>query len=264
MRPEQIERYAPHILLREVGGEGQEKLLHSKVLLIGAGGLGAPAAMYLAAAGIGTIGIVDDDVVSLSNLQRQILFDTDAIGQAKTSSAHKILRRLNPDVNIEAHTTRIHADNALDLIDNYDLVLDGSDNFATRFLVNDACYFARRPLVSAAVGAFEGQLTTIRAYERDADGNPNPCYRCLVPDTTEPETPCEREGILGALTGVMGSMQALEAIKEILGIGTSLVGQLLLYDALDMRIRIIRLRWDPENPLTGSNPTIQDLDAHRA
>ena len=263
MRPEQLERYAPHILLREVGGEGQEKLLRSKVLLIGAGGLGAPAAMYLAAAGVGTIGIVDDDTVALSNLQRQILFDTGAVGQTKTESAQQTLKRLNPEVKVEAHTTRINAGNALDLVGGYDVVLDGCDNFATRFLVNDACYFAKRPLISAAVGAFEGQLTTIRAYEKDADGNPNPCYRCLVPDTGEPETPCEQEGILGALTGVMGSMQALEAIKEILSLGTSLVGRLLLYDALDARVRIIRLRWDPENPLTGNNPSIKNLNIHR-
>ena len=259
----QLERYAPHILLREIGGEGQERLLQSRILLIGAGGLGAPAALYLAAAGVGCIGIVDDDNVSLSNLQRQIIHDNDSVGEAKIASARRSLQRLNPELRVETHACRIDADNAMELIEAYDIVLDGCDNFATRFLVNDACYFAKRPLVSAAVGEFEGQLSTFRAYENDAEGVPNPCYRCLVPDTGEESVPCEREGILGALTGVMGSLQALEAIKEILGIGTSLVGRLLLYDALDARFRVIRLRWDPDNPLTGRNPSIRDLREHR-
>ena len=262
--PQQLERYAPHILLREVGGAGQEKLLAARVLVVGAGGLGAPAALYLAAAGVGHIGIADGDRVALSNLQRQIIYDTAAVGSGKAASAKRALQRLNPETKVQAYAYPIDADNALELVGGYDLVLDGSDNFATRFLVNDACYFARKPLISAAVGAFEGQMSTFRAYERDADGNPHPCYRCLVPDAGGDEAPCEREGVLGALTGVMGSLQALEAIKEIVGIGTGLTGKLLLYDALDARFRLIRLRWDPQNPLTGRNPTIRDLAIHRA
>ena len=262
----QIERYARHIVLHEIGGPGQQKLLQARVLVIGAGGLGSPCALYLAAAGVGTIGVIDDDVVALSNLQRQILHPTSAIGARKVLSARDSLLRLNPDVTIVTHDARLTADNALDIISSYDLVADGCDNFATRFLVNDACYFARKPLVSAAVGQFDGQLAVFKGYERDENGNPMPTYRDLVPEAPPPGAipSCEEAGVIGALTGVMGSLQALEAIKELTDAGTSLAGSLLLYDALDTQFRKVKLRWDPENPLTGRNPTITDLTSHRA
>ena len=197
LSPQQLERYAPHILLREVGGEGQQRLLNARVLLVGVGGLGAPAAFYLAAAGVGRIGLADPDHVSLSNLQRQILYATSDINTPKTAAAQRALHRLNPDIKIATHPCRLTADNAETILSDYDIILDGSDNFATRFLLNDACYFMRKPLVSAAVGPLSGQLATFRAYEKDEDGNPNPSYRCLVPETGEEALPCEREGILG-------------------------------------------------------------------
>jgi molybdopterin-synthase adenylyltransferase len=261
----QLERYARHIVLKEVGGPGQQKLLASKVLVIGAGGLGAPLLLYLAAAGVGTIGIVDDDVVSLSNLQRQVVHDTDSVGNAKVASAAATLARINPDVKVTAHNERLNAENAAELISQYDIVADGCDNFPTRFLINDACYFARVPLVSAAVGRFDGQISTFKGYERDADGVPFPTYRDFVPKAPADGviSTCEEAGVLGALTGVMGSMQALEVIKEIVGAGTGLAGKLLIYDGLDARVRTITLRHDPANPLTGDKPTIHDLSAHR-
>src|SRR5437868_14506180 len=217
LTPEEIERYKRHLVLREVGGQGQQKIKAAKVLVIGAGGLGSPLLMYLAAAGVGTIGIVDDDHVSLDNLQRQIVHDTPNVGAAKVDSARDMAGRLNPHVKIEVHETRLIAANALDLISRYDIVADGSDNFATRYLVSDACFFAKKPLVTAAVGTFDGTLTTIRAHERGADGKPNPTYRCLFPAPPPAGTvpACAEAGILGALTGVVGAMMALEVIREI-------------------------------------------------
>ena len=262
--PEELERYRRHIILREVGGPGQARLKAASVLVIGAGGLGAPLLMYLAAAGVGRIGIIDDDAVDLSNLQRQVIHSTEAIGMPKVQSAAERLRAINPHVEVETFRERLEAANALDIVGRYDIVADGSDNFATRYLVSDACFFARRPLVSAAVGQFTGQLSTFRPYEKDADGRPLPGYRDLLPEPPPPEAApsCAEAGIIGALPGVMGSLQAMEVIKEILGLGKSLAGWLLLYDALDTEFMKIRLSWRPDNPLTGVNPTITDLSVH--
>jgi adenylyltransferase/sulfurtransferase len=261
--PDELERYARHIVLHEVGGPGQAALKRARVLVIGAGGLGAPALLYLAAAGVGTIGVVDDDAVSLSNLQRQVIHDTPGVGTPKVDSAAAAIRRLNPHVAVETHATRIGTGNALDLIGGYDIVADGSDNFATRYLVADACYFAKKPLVTAAVGIFDGTLTTLRAHERGADGTPNPTYRCLFPEPPPPGTvpACAEAGILGALTGVMGSLMALEVIREIVGFGEGLVGRLLMLDARAMRFETLAYAWDPENPLSGRQPTITRLTA---
>jgi len=253
---EQLERYARHIVLREVGGAGQAKLLSARVLVIGAGGLGSPVILYLAAAGVGTIGVVDFDSVSLSNLQRQIAHANCSVGEAKTASAARTAKALNPDVRIEEHNFRITAENARDLIAAYDIVADGSDNFPTRFLVNDACYFAQRPLVSAAVTEFDGQLATFKAFMRGF-----PCYRCLFPEPPPPGSApsCSETGILGAAAGVMGTLQALEVMKETLGIGESLAGQLLIYDALAVRFRKVKVPPDPACALCGSQPTILSL-----
>ncbi|WP_144185536.1 HesA/MoeB/ThiF family protein [Elioraea rosea] len=256
---DQIQRYARHILLPEVGGEGQAKLAAARVLVIGAGGLGSPVALYLAAAGVGTIGIVDDDRVDLSNLQRQIAHTTARIGQPKVHSAAEAMRAINPEVTVEEHATRLTAANALDLVSRYDLVCDGSDNFATRFLAADACHLAKRTLVSAAVLRFEGQLSTFRSHRPG-----EPCYRCLhpapPPDGLVPT--CAEAGVFGAVTGVLGTLQATEALKEILGIGESLSGRLLLWDALAARFRTVRLRPDPACALCGPQATITDLSAH--
>jgi len=262
---QELERYARHIVLREVGGPGQAKLKSARVLVIGAGGLGAPVLLYLAAAGVGTLGVVDDDVVSLSNLQRQVIFSTDDIGQRKVDGAEAVIARLNPHVNIETHMMRVDTGNALDLIANYDIVADGSDNFATRYLVSDTCYFAKKPLVTAAVGTFDGSLTTLRPYETRADGAPNPTYRCLFPEPPPAGTvpACAEAGILGALPGVLGSMMALEVIREIVGFGEGLVGRLLMVDARSMRFETLSYDWDPGNPLSGEKPTIRDLSGHR-
>jgi molybdopterin/thiamine biosynthesis adenylyltransferase len=259
--PDELERYARHIVLREVGGPGQAALKRARVLVIGAGGLGAPALLYLAAAGVGTLGVVDDDTVALSNLQRQVIHDTPGIGEPKVDSAAAAIRRLNPHVAVETHATRLVAGNALDLVRSYDIVADGSDNFATRYLVADACFFARKPLVTAAVGIFDGTLTTIRAHERKADGTPNPSYRCLFPEPPPPGTVpvCAEAGILGALTGVLGSLMALEVIREIVGFGEGLVGRLVMLDARAMRFETLAYGWDPSNPLTGEQPTIKGL-----
>ena len=252
---EQLERYARHIVLREVGGAGQAKLLAARVLVIGAGGLGSPVIVYLAAAGVGTIGIVDFDAVSLSNLQRQIAHQSRSVGEVKTSSAARAIRALNPDVRVEEHNCRITADNAHELIAAYDIVADGSDNFPTRFLVHDASYFARRTLVSAAVTEFDGQLATFKAFERERG---YPCYRCLFPEAPPPGSApsCSETGILGAAAGVMGTLQALEVMKEIIGVGESLAGQLLIYDALTTRFRKVKVPPDPACALCGANPTI--------
>lgn len=258
---EELERYARHIVLREVGGPGQAALKAARVLVVGAGGLGAPVLLYLAAAGVGTLGIVDDDTVSLSNLQRQVIHATADIGRPKVESASDVIRRLNPHVGIEAQATRLSADNALDLIRRYDIVADGSDNFSTRYLVSDACYFAQRPLVTAAVGPFDGTLTTLRPHQRNADGKPNPTYRCLFPEPPPPGTvpACAEAGILGALPGVLGSLMAFEVIREIVGFGEGLVGRLLMIDALAMRFETLSYAWDPANPLSGRTPTIKGL-----
>jgi len=263
LTPDEIERYARHIVLREVGGPGQAKLKAARVLVIGAGGLGAPALLYLAAAGIGTLGVIDDDAVALSNLQRQVIHGTPDIGQPKVESAATAIRRLNPNVEIVTHAERLTARNALALVGRYDIVADGSDNFATRYLVSDACFFATKPLVSGAVGTFDGTLTTIRAHERK-DGKPNPTYRCLFPEPPPPGAvpACSEAGILGALTGVLGAMMALEVIREIVGFGEGLVGRLLMVDARAMRFETVGYGWDKDNPLSGDKPTIKDLSIH--
>lgn len=262
---DELERYARHIVLREVGGPGQTALKTARVLVIGAGGLGAPVLMYLAAAGVGTIGVVDDDTVSLSNLQRQIIHATPDVGRSKVESAADKIHALNPHVVLKTHATRITAANALKLIGDYDIVADGSDNFATRYLVSDACYLAKRPLISAALGVFDGSLTTIRPFEKNAEGQLNPTYRCLFPDPPPSGTvpSCEEAGILGALAGVLGSMMALEVIREIVGFGEGLIGRLLMIDARAMRFETLRYARDPSNPLNGDHPTIRDLSGHR-
>jgi molybdopterin-synthase adenylyltransferase len=262
---EELERYARHIVLREVGGPGQTKLKTASVLVVGAGGLGAPVLLYLAAAGVGTLGVVDDDDVSLSNLQRQVIFATHDIGKAKVEIANDAIKSLNPHVHVETHHMRLTAANALDLIARYDIVADGSDNFATRYLVSDACYFAKKPLVTAAVGTFDGSLTSIRAHETRADGTRNPTYRCLFPEPPPAGTvpACAEAGILGALPGVLGSMMALEVIREIVGFGQGLVGRFVMVDARSMRFETLTYAWDPKNPLSGEAPTIRDLSVHR-
>jgi adenylyltransferase/sulfurtransferase len=220
--------------------------------------------LYLAAAGVGTLGVVDDDSVSLSNLQRQVIHATPDVGRAKVDSAAAAIARLNPHVKVAAHRMRLNAGNAIDLIQKYDLVADGSDNFSTRYLVADACYFARKPLVTGAVGVFDGTLTTLRPHEQNADGGKNPSYRCLFPDPPPPGTipTCSVAGILGALAGVIGSLMALEVIREIVGFGEGLVGRLLMLDARSMRFETVTYAWDRNNPLTGDNPSIRDLSAH--
>ncbi len=262
---EELERYARHIVLREVGGPGQAALKASRVLVIGAGGLGAPALMYLAAAGVGTLGVVDDDTVSLSNLQRQIIHATPDVGRPKVDSAGDRILTLNPHVTLRTHAVRLNAANALDLIGGYDVVVDGSDNFATRYLVSDACYLAKTTLIAGALGVFDASLTTIRAHGTDANGNKNPTYRCLFPEAPPPGTTptCEEAGVLGALAGVLGSMMALEAIREIVGFGEGLVGRLVMIDARAMRFETLRYARDPLNPLNGDTPTITDLSAHK-
>jgi molybdopterin-synthase adenylyltransferase len=254
---DELERYARHIVLREVGGPGQAALGRARVLVVGAGGLGAPALLYLAAAGVGTLGVVDDDAVSLSNLQRQVIHATPDVGRPKVESAAAAIARLNPHVKVETQAVRLEAANALDLISRYDLVADGSDNFATRYLVSDTCFHAGKPLVTAAVGIFDGTLTTIRAHERGKDGRPNPTYRCLFPEPPPAGTvpACAEAGILGALTGVVGSLVALEVLREIVGFGEGLVGRLLMIDARAMRFETLSYAWDPANPLSGSDQT---------
>jgi molybdopterin-synthase adenylyltransferase len=257
LAPDEVERYARHLVLAEVGGPGQARIKAARILVVGAGGLGAPLIQYLAAAGIGTIGIVDDDTVSLSNLQRQVIHGTPDIGRGKVDSAADAVTRLNPHVAVEGHALRLTPENAQALIAAYDLVADGSDNFATRYTVSDACYRAGRPLVTAALGQFDGSLTTIRAHERGADGRPNPTYRCLFPspppDGSVPT--CAEAGVLGALAGVMGSLMAMEVIREVVGFGEGLVGRLLMVDARAMRFETLRYAWDEGNPLSGTAPS---------
>jgi molybdopterin-synthase adenylyltransferase len=254
---DEIERYARQIVLRGVGGPGQNRLKAARVMAIGAGGLGSPLLQYLAGAGVGRIGVVDDDIVSLSNLHRQILHGTPDVGRLKVDSAQEALGRLNPHVRVEKIVTRLDAANARALVAGWDLVVDGSDNFATRYAVSDACFFERRPLVSAAIGEFDGSLTLLKPYESGRDGAPNPTYRCLFPEAPPPGTvpTCAEAGVLGALGGVLGSLMALEAIREIVGgFGDGdqgLLGRLLLVDVRAMRFETLTYGWDAANPLNG-------------
>jgi molybdopterin-synthase adenylyltransferase len=255
---DELDRYARHLVLREVGGVGQAKIRAARVLIVGAGGLGSPAALYLAAAGIGTLGLVDDDIVSLSNLQRQILFRTADVGRPKVEAGAEALKALNPGVLIEPHPVRLTAANAAALIADYDVVADGSDNFATRFLLNDACFFAKKPLVSAAVTEFEGQLATYKGYAPGC-----PCYRCLFSAPPPPGTApnCSETGVIGAAAGVMGSLQALEVLKEVAGLGAGLAGKVLIYKALTAEFRTVRLPKDPACALCGPAPTIRGFQS---
>jgi adenylyltransferase/sulfurtransferase len=254
-------RYSRHTMLNEVGEAGQIKLLESKVLLIGAGGLGSPAALYLAAAGVGTIGIIDFDDVDVSNLQRQILHGHKDIGRSKVESAADRLRDLNPDVEVIGHHEPITSHNALDIIRNYDIVLNGSDNFPTRYLVNDACQFLGKPLVDGSIFMFEGQVTVYQPAAPEQGIAGGPCYRCLYPDPPPPgEVPsCAEAGVLGVLPGIVGSIQAVEAIKLLLGIGEPLVGRLLMLDTLDMSFRTLKVQRDPNCPVCGEHPTVTEL-----
>jgi molybdopterin-synthase adenylyltransferase len=251
----EIQRYSRHIILQDVGGKGQLKLKRAKVLLIGAGGLGSPAGLYLAAAGIGTIGLVDGDVVDLSNLQRQIMHSTATLGKPKVESGKQTLSAINPEITVNAHHQLVDADNIIPLISQYDIVLDGSDNFTTRFLVNDACFFAKKTLISASMFRFEGQLTAIKPHQG------YPCYRCLYPEPPPAGLVpnCQEAGVLGVLAGTMGVLQASEAIKEILGIGETIADKLVIYDALEMKFRKVNRPKDPACLLCGPNPKIKDL-----
>ena len=259
---DQVERYARHILLPEAGGTGQAKLLGARVLVVGAGGLGSPLILYLAAAGVGAIGVVDDDVVDLSNLQRQVVHDTASVGTPKVDSARTSVGRINPDIELIPHQFRLTVDNVMNLIADYDLMIDGSDNFATRFLVNDACHFAAKTLVSGAILRFEGQVATFKSHL----AGDHPCYRCIFSSPPPPGLipSCSEAGVLGALAGVVGSLQAIEVIKELLGIGDSLSGHLLIYDGLGTTFRKIKVRPDPGCALCGPDATIRDLSQHAA
>lgn len=254
MDDDQLERYARHIILREIGGAGQQALLRARVLVVGGGGLGSPLIYYLAAAGVGTIGVVDDDVVGLSNLQRQILHRTADIDTPKVDSAARAVAALNPDIRLVPHRERLTQANARALIGSYDIVADGSDNFDTRFLLNDVCFALGRTLVSGAILRFDGQLSTFKAHL----GANHPCYRCLFPAPPPPEMipNCAEGGVLGALAGTIGALQATEVVKEILGLGRSLSGRLIMHDALEMTFRTITVPKDPDCPLCGERPTI--------
>ena len=251
---EQIERYSRHIILPEVGGSGQQKMLEARVLLLGAGGLGSPAAYYLAAAGIGNLGIVDFDRVDLSNLQRQIIHSTERIGMLKTESAKKTIKALNPDVNVTLYNERLDSSNIMNLIEGYDYIVDGSDNFPTRYLVNDACVMRNKTLIHGSIYRFEGQVTVFKP----GDG---PCYRCLYPEPPPPGMVpnCQEGGVLGVLAGVIGNLQVVEVLKLVLGIGKTLVGKLLIYDALNTEFRNLRLRKDENCPICSEKPTIKEL-----
>jgi adenylyltransferase/sulfurtransferase len=253
LTPDQVMRYSRHIIMPQVGPVGQRKLMAAKVLIVGAGGLGSPIALYLALAGVGTIGIVDFDIVDLSNLQRQILHQSDDVGRPKVVSARETLRSYNPDVNVITHEAPITSENALEIIPQYDIVVNGADNFATRYLVNDACYLANRPLVDGSILLFDGQATTFIPGRG--------CYRCLFPEPPPPGLvpSCAEAGVLGALCGTIGSIQATEVLKLILGVGEPLAGRLLLYDALSLETRIVKTRRDPKCPLCGDHPTIHEL-----
>jgi adenylyltransferase/sulfurtransferase len=266
LSPEEIQRYKRHLVLKEIGGQGQQRLKAARVLVVGAGGLGSPLILYLAAAGVGTLGIIDDDQVSLDNLQRQVAHDTAHVGVAKVESARETVQRLNSHVKVETYAERLTVANALEIIGRYDIVADGSDNFATRYLVSDACYFAKKPLVFAAVGPFDGYVTVFKPHEKRPDGVLYPSYRCLFPEAPPPGTVanCAEVGVLGAVVGVVGTLQAVEVIKEITGIGETLAGHLLIYDAKDTRFEKVAISWDPENALSGTHPTITNLSIHGA
>lgn len=252
---DQIYRYSRHIILPDVGGAGQKKLLKAKVLLVGAGGLGSPTAMYLAAAGVGTLGIVEFDTVDLSNLQRQLLHRTKDVGRPKIDSAADTINALNPDVRVIKHQIVLDSTNVMDIIKDYDIIVNGTDNFPTRYLVNDACVFANKPLVDGSIFMFEGQTTVFDATHG------GPCYRCLFPTPPPPgEVPsCQEAGVLGVLPGIIGSIQAIEVIKLILGKGDSLKGRLLLFDAMAMEFREMQVQKDPNCPVCGEHPTITEL-----
>ena len=256
---DQIERYSRHIILPEVGGKGQATLLKSKVFVLGAGGLGSPALLYLAAAGVGTLGVADGDCVDMSNLQRQIIHNNERIGKPKVISAKESINALNPDVKVEPFHGRLTVDNIREVIREYDVVLDGSDNFPTRFLMNDAAFFEQKTLVSGSMFRFDGQVSVFKPHKG------LPCYRCLYPEPPPKGLvpSCQEAGVLGALPGVIGVLQAIEAIKELLGIGDTLAGHLLVFDALKMIFRKVKVRKDPECALCGDTPTIKELKAYQ-
>lgn len=266
LTPDEVQRYKRHLVLRDVGAQGQQKLKAARVLVVGAGGLGSPVLLYLAAAGVGTLGIIDNDTVSIDNLQRQVLHDTPSAGLPKVESAAAAIHQLNPNVTVETHNQRLTAANAIDIISRYDIVADGSDNFATRYLVADACYFARKPLIYAALGSLDGYVSVFRPYEKTAGGTPYPSLRCIFPEPPPAGlvANCSEVGVLGPVAGVIGTLQAVETVKEILKLGESLAGRLLLYDALESRFDTVELSYDPDNPLTGRKPTITDLTIHAA
>jgi sulfur-carrier protein adenylyltransferase/sulfurtransferase len=252
---DQVLRYSRHIILPKIGAAGQSKLMEARVLCVGAGGLGSPAAMYLAAAGVGTLGIVDFDRVDLTNLQRQILHDTDDVGRPKVDSAAERLNDINPEVDVVKHNVVLSSDNAFDILGDYDLVVDGSDNFPVRYLVNDATQMLGKPLVYGSIYQFDGQASVFMP------GPGTPCYRCLFPEPPPPGSvpSCAEGGVFGVLPGIIGSIQAVEAIKLIAGIGEPLVGRLLLFDALEMDFTTVKLRWDPNCPVCGEHPTVKEL-----
>jgi adenylyltransferase/sulfurtransferase len=251
-------RYQRHLLLKQIGGSGQAKLKQAKVLMVGAGGLGAPCLYYLAAAGVGTIGIIDDDIITLSNLQRQILYKTGELNQLKVEKAKQALESLNPEIKIIAYPERLTKENAWSLFNPYDIIADGSDNFETRFLINDVCHFAKKTLTSAAIGEFSGQLASFRSFDSTAQGA-NVSWRCFVSEKASDAQNCA-QGVMGALCGIMGALQALEIIKQITGAGDNLLNKMMLYDGLSGQSRIIKLRWDKHNPLNGESPTIKRED----
>ncbi|MDF2631169.1 MAG: UBA/THIF-type binding fold [Symbiobacteriaceae bacterium] len=255
---EEIGRYSRHILLPEVGGKGQVRLKQSSVLIVGAGGLGSPVALYLAAAGVGRIGLIDSDVVDVSNLQRQVLHDTAQLGRPKVESGADRLRAINPHITVEPYYDRLGADNVADLVSKYDVIVGGVDNFPARYLLNDACVMAKKPLVEAGILKYDGMIMTIKPYE-------GPCYRCIFPEPPPPGTvpTCSEAGILGALAGVMGSMQAFEALKLLLNIGEPLVGQMLMFEGLRGQFRTVEWDRNPKCPVCGDHPTITSLTEYR-
>jgi sulfur-carrier protein adenylyltransferase/sulfurtransferase len=257
---DQVRRYARHVILPGIGGDGQRRLMEAKVLVIGAGGLGSPAAMYLAAAGVGALGLVDFDKVELSNLQRQLLHDTDDVGRPKVESARDRLNELNPNVEVMAHETLLTSENAFDILGGYDVVVDGTDNFPVRYLVNDATQMLGKPLVYGSIYQWEGQASVFMP------GSDAPCYRCLFPEPPPPGTvpSCAEGGVFGVLPGIIGSVQAVEAIKLVLGVGEPLVGKLLIYDALSNEFTTVKLRWDPDCPVCGKHPTVTELIDYEA
>ena len=248
----EIARYQRHIVLKEIGGAGQQKLKAARIALVGLGGLGHPVAQYLAAAGVGTLGLIDYDTVTLSNLQRQILFTDNMLGQDKAQAVADALGALNPHLESHIHKQRLDNDNGPALLAPYDLVIDGSDNFATRLAVNDVCFHAQKTLISGAVGRFDGHVMTFKPWLKQADGTPLPCYRSYLPHAPQEEDDCATTGIVGALTGIIGSLMAIEAIKEVTGAGLSLAGHMLIYDGLGGTMRRVKLNWDPQNPNNGS------------